>query len=323
MRHSQPIGLVVVAVVLFLKAGPIFAAYPVTVQSCGQPVTFAKAPSRVVSHDMNITEMMFALGLHDRLVGVTGISGWYKMTPEFKRELGTIPELASKYPSLEILLGAKIDFFVAGWYYGMRPGGPVTPESLAEFGIPVYALSESCIHLNRSQAPTGMEILYQDIQNLGKIFDKEAQADELVQSYKARVSAVRGKTHEAYPPTRVFLFDNGEDKPFTAGKHGMPTAIVEAAGGKNIMDDVLTSWGRVGWESVIERNPQFVILVGYADGSWKDRWEFLKTFPPLQGVTAIKQNRYLVLTYTELTPSPRNISAIEKLATALHPDALP
>jgi len=322
MRHSQPIGLAVVAL-FFLNASPILAGYPVTIHSCGQPLIFNQAPSRAVSHDMNITEMMFSLNLQDRMVGVTGITGWYKMTSEFKRQLGKIPELAPKYPTLEILLGAKTDFLFAGWYYGMQPGGAVTPESLAEFGIPVYALSESCIHIHQSQSGTGMETLYQDIQNLGKIFDKETQANRLVQDYKARTTAVRTRTQKVSRPIPVFVFDNGEDKPFTAGHYGMPTAIIEAAGGKNIMDDVPTSWGRVGWESVVERNPEFIIVVGYADGSWKDRWEFLRAFPPLKDVEAIKRNRYLVLNYSELTPSPRNIPAIEKLAAALYPDLFP
>ena len=58
-------------------------AEPVTVDNCGTPLTFDTAPERVVVHDINMSDMAFALDLQDRMVGVSGISGWYKTTPEF------------------------------------------------------------------------------------------------------------------------------------------------------------------------------------------------------------------------------------------------
>lgn len=98
---------------LFISAANA-ADFPVTIDSCGTPVTFTQAPKRAVIHDLNMSEMAFALGLQDRIVGLTGITGWYKMTPEFKHQMGSIPELAPKYPSLETLLAANPDFFFAG-----------------------------------------------------------------------------------------------------------------------------------------------------------------------------------------------------------------
>lgn len=251
------------------------SAETVTVENCGRTLTFADPPSRAVSHDMNISEIMFALGLQDRMVGVTGISGWYKMTPEFRRAMGKLPELAPKYPTIETLLAVEPDFFFAGWYYGMKPGGAVTPQTLGEFGVPVYVLSESCVHVMKKRPRASMETLYGDILNIGRIFEREARAQTLVESYRIRISkvemTVRGKT-----PPRVFLFDSGEEKPFTAGKHAIPTAIIEAAGGRNVTEDVKMSWGRIGWEPVIERDPEFIIIVGYQDDSWRDRWQFLR-----------------------------------------------
>ena len=63
-------------------ASPAMAC-PVTVDSCGTLVTFEAAPGRMVVHDINMADMAFALGLQDRMVGVTGISGWYKTSAEF------------------------------------------------------------------------------------------------------------------------------------------------------------------------------------------------------------------------------------------------
>jgi iron complex transport system substrate-binding protein len=63
-----------------------------------------------------MAEMAFALGLQSSIVGLTGITGWYKVDPEFKAEQGSIPELAPKYPTLENLVAVEPDFFFAGWY---------------------------------------------------------------------------------------------------------------------------------------------------------------------------------------------------------------
>ncbi len=293
--------------------------FPVTVNSCGKPLTFTKAPSRAVAHDINIAEILFALQLQHRMVGVTGITGWYKTSPRFDQARGAIPELAPKYPTMENLLGVDPDFFFAGWYYGMTPGGAVTPDTLGAYGIPVYVLTESCVHLNPKRPPAHMALLYQDVLNMGKIFGRTTLAEQLVQSWKTRVARIKAVTQDR-PRPRVFVFDSGEDKPFTAGKFAMPAAIIEAAGGINLLGDIAMSWGRVGWESVVDRNPEFVIIVGYQDSSWRERWAFLQAFAPMTVTDAVQHKRFLVLNYAELTPGPANINAIEKLARALHPD---
>ncbi|HIG0869765.1 TPA: ABC transporter substrate-binding protein, partial [Klebsiella pneumoniae] len=96
-----------ISMLLVLSASVASAAdFPVTIESCGTPVTFSSPPKRAVINDLNMSEMAFVLDLQDRIVGLTGISGWYKMTPEFKKAMGSIPELAPKYPTLETLLAA-------------------------------------------------------------------------------------------------------------------------------------------------------------------------------------------------------------------------
>ncbi|MCZ4281616.1 ABC transporter substrate-binding protein [Kiloniella laminariae] len=316
------ISLATIAAATFGCVSLAYASgFPVTVESCGRQITFDQAPSRAVSHDMNISEIMFSLGLQEKMVGVTGISGWYKSTAEFDKQRGDLPELAPKNPNLETLLGVDPDFFFAGWYYGMNPGGDITPETLAEYDIPVYELTESCIHIDKSRPRASLDVLYQDTLSIGKIFGVEEKAQALVKQYKTDVDSITRNLSSVAPVT-VFLFDSGEEKPFTAGKFGMPTALIEAAGGKNIMDDVDTSWGSVGWESIVERNPEFIILVGYADNSWEKSRDFLKSFPPLKDVKAITNDRFLVLNYTEITPGPNNIPAIRKLAKALHPELI-
>ena len=79
-----------------LCIGSTALAHEVTVDNCGTPLVFDTKPERLVVHDMNMTEMAFALGLQDSIVGLTGITGWYKTSPDFDEQRGDIPELAPK-----------------------------------------------------------------------------------------------------------------------------------------------------------------------------------------------------------------------------------
>jgi iron complex transport system substrate-binding protein len=308
------------ALALSLLATPALA-FPVTVDNCGRTLTFDRAPDHAVIHDLNMSEMAFALNLQPSMAGVTGITGWYKTTPEFKAALGAIPELAPKYPTMENLLAANTDFFFAGWYYGMKPGGDLTPDTLADKGIKTYVLTESCAQVDKSRPRASMDLLFTDELALGKIFGKDEQAQKLVDGWKARLAkvseAVRGRE-----PIKVFLYDSGEDKPFTAGKFAMPTALIDAAGGRNILDDLDISWGTTSWEDVAARNPQFLVLPDYQDGAgYRKLLDFLKAHPAMKETDAVKNGRFVPLRYEEITPGPSNIDAVEKLAKSLYPDA--
>ena len=310
----------VFSLALSLLATTAFA-FPVTVDNCGKPLTFDAAPKRAVIHDLNMTEMAFALGLQPSIVGLTGITGWYKVGPEFKAERGSIPELAPKYPTLENLVAVDPDFFFAGWYYGMKPGGEVTPDTLAQHDIKTLVLTESCVHLDKNRPAASMDLLYGDVEKLGKIFGKEAKARELVSGWQKQLADITAKVADR-KGTRVFLYDSGDDKPFTAGKFAIPSAMISAAGGENIMADMETSWGTTDWETVASRNPQFLILLDYQDGGgYQKLLDFLEAHPAMKETDAVKNKRFVALRYAELTPGPANIEAIEKIAKAMHPEA--
>lgn len=288
-------------------------AYPVTVKSCNRDVTFDAAPTRAVSNDVNLTEMMLVLGLTDHMAGYSGVSGWKTLDPEMREGVKELPELAEKYPTKEVLLGAEADFYFAGWNYGMKVGGEVTPETLAPFGIKVYELTESCIHIGPKEK-VSMADMYNDLLNLGKIFGVEDKAKALVAGYEAKLAEVTASVKEpGKEPLRVFVYDSGEDTPFTAGRYAMPTALIEAAGGRNIMDDLDKSWATVAWEPVIERNPEVVVIVNYGQVTAEQKIAFMKSNPAFASIDAVRNDRFVVLEYVEATPGPRNIRAVEKL----------
>jgi len=312
----------VIALTLMASAHAASAAdFPVTVESCGTPITFSAPPKRAIINDLNMAEMAFALHLQDRIVGLTGISGWYKMTPDFRQAMGAIPELAPKYPSLETLLAAEPDFFFAGWNYGMKVGGEVTPATLAKYGVKTFVLSESCVFTAAHKKKATMDLLYGDVLTLGRIFGKRNEAQTLVEGWKQRLSALP-KPATGARPLKVFVYDSGEDKPFTSGRYAMPTAIIEAAGGKNAMEALDISWGTTSWENVAASEPDVIILLDYQTGSGADALRRVLENHPLMKLTpAVKQGRYLKLQYSELTPGPANIAAVEKLARTLYPQA--
>lgn len=298
-----------------LIAAPALA-HPVTVQSCDREVTFDAPPARAASNDVNLTEMMLVLGLHDRMVGYTGISGWNKLDEEIRADIGELPELSERYPSREVLIGADLDFWFAGWNYGMRVGGEVTPDTLEPFGIAVYELTESCIHI-MDRDGVAIDDMYNDIRNLGAIFGVDARAEELISGWQAELEEIAATIPEG-EPLRVFVYDSGEETPFTAGRFAMPTAMIEAAGGRNIMDDVESSWTRVAWEPVVERNPEVVIIVNYGEVTAEQKIDFMTSNPAFAGMDAVLNDRFVVLEYVEATPGPRNIRAVRALADAFH-----
>ena len=281
------------------------------VQSCNRTVTFDTVPQKAISNDVNLTEMMLVLGLSKRMVGYTGISGWKTLDEEMRRGVKELPELSKKYPSKEVLIGADADFFFAGWNYGMKVGGPVTPDTLKPFGIKVYELTESCTHIMKKNKAS-IDDMYNDLLNLGRIFKVEDKSNSIVDGYRKELTALT-KDIQIKNPLKVFVYDSGKDTPFTAGLFAMPTALIEAAGGKNIMDNFKKSWGTVTWEEVIDKNPEVIVIVNYGNVTAEQKREFMMTNPAFKNIDAVKNDRFVTLEYVEATPGPRNIKAIKKL----------
>jgi iron complex transport system substrate-binding protein len=285
-----------------------------SVQSCNRTVTFDAPPKRAVSNDVNLTEMMLVLGLADRMVGYTGISGWKTLDEEMRADVQELPELSAKYPTKEVLVGADADFFFAGWNYGMKVGGEITPETLEPFGIQVYELTESCAHIMQ-KGKASIEDMYADLTNLGAVFNVQDRAAALVDGYRADLDAFT-KSLETGDPLRVFIYDSGEDAPFTAGLYAMPTALIEAAGGTNVMNGFEKSWGTVTWEEVVEQNPEVIVIVNYGEVTAAQKRNFMMSNPAFADMDAVKNDRFVTLEYVEATPGPRNIRAIKTLAEA-------
>lgn len=295
---------------------------PVTVTNCGQQVTFDRVPSKVVTNDTGITEMMFALGLGDRMAGyvVNGIDTVDIRTSPWKADFESGKHLSDKI-SKEVVQGANADFVFAGWNYGFSESTGFTPDSLKELGIATYQLTEACrngVGKQRGIMPA-LDALYTDLRNLGRIFRVEDEAEELVKGYQEQIARA-GRLVEGKPRPKVFLYDSGQDQPFTSGRNAAPQDVISKAGGENVFGDLNDSWTTVNWEAVVQRNPDVVLIVDYADGEAntpEQKQAFLEGFAPLANSPAVKGKRFFSLPYAALVESPRNPASVEAFAKFL------
>ncbi|MEU6658840.1 ABC transporter substrate-binding protein [Streptomyces sp. NPDC046821] len=292
----------------------------VTVTNCGEKVTYDKRPERVVTNGPGITELMFALGLEDHMAG-------YAMPADevshddvpYKDAYDKVKWLSKDRLTKEGALAARADLVFAGWNYGFNEN-ELTPGELHKAGIDTYLLTESCRNARTSTSRGIMpplEALYTDLENLGQIFGVQERARKLIATYKAQVADVHAKIPKDAPKPSVFLYDSGQDQPFTSGRYAAPDQIISEAGGANILHDLKDSWTTIGWETVVKRNPDVIVINDYGSTSAQQKKNFLLSYPPLRNVSAIKNKRIFTLDYADLVESPRNPSAIERLGAYL------
>jgi iron complex transport system substrate-binding protein len=298
--------------------------YPVTVENCGTSTTYTKAPTRAVSNDINTTEDMLALGLGSHMAGDFGVNGdgpaGKPVPQEYAAAFHQVRDVSPKYFTLEPLVGLHPDFLFAGWNYGLQTGTDLTPAGLAGYGIKTLALTESCAHVQSGTSSVGIDDTYQDLGNLGRIFDVEPKAQRLITSMKAEVAAARARTARL-APVRVFDYDSGRSAPFTAPGLAMPNALISLGGGKNIFSGLKQSWTSVSWEQVVAADPQCIIINDYGTPTAAQKEKFLETSPTTKNITAVKNRCFLTLSYDEVTPGPRNAEAVTAIARWLHPAA--
>jgi iron complex transport system substrate-binding protein len=303
---------------------PAKAAYPVTVQNCGSPVTFTTEPRRAVANDINTTEDMLALGLQSRMVGDFGVTGdgpvGHPVPALYLSAFHQVKDVSSDYFTLETLVGLHPDFLFAGWDYGLQAGTRLTPAGLAKFGIKTLALNESCAHVNPAEKQVSINDTYQDLANLGAIFNVRSRAGKVIAQMKAQVAAAHAKVTQL-KPVSVFLYDSGQAAPFTAPGLAMPNALIQLGGGTNIFGSLKQSWTSVSWETVVARKPQCIIINDYGTPTWQQKEKFLRTDSVTKNLPAVRNNCILHLSYDELTPSPGNAQAVTAIARWLHPKA--
>ncbi|MFB2551973.1 ABC transporter substrate-binding protein [Ensifer soli] len=322
----------IVAGLVALAAGfaaPAFAAetaYPLTLENCGRSITIQKAPQRTVSIGQSSTEILYLLGLSDRVAGTALWVG--PVLKGYEEVNATIDRLADNDPSFESVLSKKPDIVTVQFQWQVGPEGVVArPEQFEELGVPVYTSPADCVGKENSAASDGvrhqvftMDLVYREIRDLAAIYDVQDRGEEVVADLKAREAAAREKIAAARGRiSAVFWFSSAADAdPYVAGRNGAPGYIMSALGIDNIIktDD---EWPTVGWETIAKANPT-VIVAGamerrrYPLDSLEAKRDFLKTDPVARLMPAVTAGHVFAMDAQAMNPTIRTIEGIETLA---------
>ncbi|MCZ2804049.1 ABC transporter substrate-binding protein [Modestobacter sp. VKM Ac-2983] len=298
--------------------------YPLVVDNCGESMTFEAAPQRVVSLDQGSTEILLALGLEDRVVGT---ASWTDpVLPELAEANASVPRLADNAPSYEVLLGADPDFVTASFARHYRTGGVVERERLAETGVDAYLSPADCegeLLINGGGTrtrPLEIDSVYQEIRELAEIFDVSSRGDELIADLQERADAATDRI-EASDRTIAFWFADTKS-PYVAGGLGGANLLATTVGAENVFADLDDDWTAVGWETVVERDPDVLVLGDlqrdrFPGDRLADKEEFLASDPLTSTMQAVQEQDYIALHGAEMNPSIRFVDALEKLADGL------
>ncbi len=295
-------------------------SFPVSIDSCGQSFTYRQPPERAVVFDGNMIEVMLELGLEGRIASYWDAGN--ALRPEFQARAAGLRSLSTESwppPSLETVLGAAPDFVFAAWGYFSEERG-LTPAALLQAGVNSYTLRESCAAAG-SPTPGTIENTFADITAIGQIFGVQPQAEALIAGMRADLDAVAEQLGTPERPLRVFVYDDiGGDSPYTAGRYGLATSLLEAAGAQNLFADLNADWSKVSWEEVIGRDPEVIVVL---DTNWEpaaQRIARLKGLPTLADLPAIKAERFVVVHYRQIYPGLQNAEAVRMLAEKLYPE---
>ncbi|MDO5093832.1 MAG: ABC transporter substrate-binding protein [Propionibacteriaceae bacterium] len=293
---------------------------PVTVTNCEQELTLPGTAQKMYVNDGNIIALTLAVGAREQITAVSSIG---RDTPILTAKYGAdvvggLNDVSPEYPTMESILAASPDLVVAGWNYGFSEGKNLTPDLLADKGIPSYILTESCRQTGTDKRGLidPWEAVRVDLTNLGALTGHSDEAKAVVTDLDARLKTLNDAPQADTKPV-VFLFDSAKDTIFTSGYFGAPNAIIETAGGTNATADVEDTWTAVSWERLATAKPDIIAFVEYPGQTFEEKVEILKSHPVAQDIPAVQQERFVNLPYAMWTESPINIDAAEYLRKAL------
>ncbi|MGH3722745.1 MAG: ABC transporter substrate-binding protein [Mycobacterium sp.] len=295
----------------------------VSVDNCSAPLNVPIPVTRAISNDTGVTELLFALGLQDRMAGYFMDAGQDRdvRNSPWKAQFESTPNLGQGF-TREAVQAARPDLVFAGWSYGFNETSGLTPDWVRSIGAVPYQLTEACRQpgtVRRGIEPP-LDALYEDLTNLGTIFGVQDRARDLVATYRTAIDMVQSHVPRGQAPARVFLYDSGEAEPFTSGKNAAPQQIIEKAGGRNIFSDLDDSWTTAAWETAAQRDPEVIVICDYGVGpnnTADAKINLLKAQPLMKHTRAVRDGNFIVLPYAALVEGPRNPDAIVTVANYL------
>jgi len=297
-------GVLVPVIAPSSTSTPLTTTWPLEItDDHGRTVNIAETPERIVSLAPSITEILFALDLGDKVVGVTNYCDYPEELVE-KIETGEIQRVGAPFPSfnLEIIVDLMPDIAFA-----IGATVPDYVDYLNEKGIPAIVLN-----------PEDIDGIFHDIEMVGEVTGTEAEAAALTADLEAQIDAIVATVADAPTPSVFYGADVSDPSvPWTAGNGTFIDAFITMVGGANIAAEV-DGWTTFSLEVLVDANPDIVVLGGALWGvSAKD----VTSHPVWQDLDAVKNGKVFAIDDTPLVrPGPRIAEGLELLATLIHPE---
>lgn len=296
--------------------------YPLTITDCqGAEMTFDRAPERVVTLDPQVTEMLVTLGLEDRIAGATFFSdgddlGLWQEHASTLQSLPMINDPEVGWPSKETVVAAKTDFVVTAIAYSYDAEfGVATREGFTQLGIESYLTHGAC---DVSAAWSDLTPLYQDLRDLGAIFDVQERAEAEIEALEAAIAEQQRRIADAsVPDYAIGQHYGGSDMPLTNGVT-TANAIIELAGSHYALlaeDD--GNNGSLTWEVFVDRNPEVIWLISGVTNTADEIRAELEADPRLTSVAAVQNDAYVEVAYADVQESPRIIDGLTSMVDGL------
>lgn len=314
-------------------AGQAFAAktqYPLTLENCGRQITITKAPERAVAIGQSTTEILYKLGLGDKVAGTAGWLG--PVLKDYGALNAKVKRLADYEPSFESVLATKPELITIQFEYFVGPQGVVgTYKQFEELGIPVYTSPSDCVGKVNTGGGDGvrstafdMSLIHREIEELAEIYDVQDRGAEVVAELKQREAAARKRIAAANGKlSAVFWFSSQQmnTDPYVAGTNGAPGYILQTLGIENVIKTE-EEWPLVGWETIAKADPTLIIAGEmqrrtYAADDIAVKLKFLKDDPVTSLMPAVKQDHVVVMDAQSMNPTIRTIDGIEIIADAV------
>ncbi|BDI21845.1 putative F420-0 ABC transporter substrate-binding protein [Herbiconiux sp. L3-i23] len=287
------------------------AAASITVDNCGTDVSFDGAPERVVTIKSTSTEMLLALGLGDRIIGTAFQDG--PLPYDLAEDGADLLSISDQVPSEEAVLDLEPDLVYGGWESNFSADGAGERDELASLGIATYVSPSACKESGYQPDPLTWDGLFDEIAEVGSIFEAEDAADALIADQRAQLDAIVPDESGL----SALWYSSGTDTPYVGAGIGNPQLLLDAVGLRNIAGDVRDTWTSYSWEAVVDADPDVIVLV---DATWNtaaSKIERLESSPATAGLDAVKNGRYLVVPFAAGEAGVRSAPAAVDLAAQL------
>lgn len=303
---SSVIALLVVLAVAWYAWRPVVVktpAFPTTVvDDFGRNVTLSRIPERLISLAPSNTEILFALGLSSKVVGVTKFCDYPPEVSEMVKK-GNITVIGGfADPSIERIVALNPDLVLAASSLQEK-----VVNDLEEKGITVIALN-----------PKKIDQILVNIRLVGKVCGKVDEAEKLTNEMQRVIDGVVSKTRNIAHRPGVY-YEVWYEPLYTIGSGTWQNELIEMAGGVNIFADAKQTYPIVSSEAVIQRNPEIIIVsLGYMGGVKKEDFE---KRPGWSVISAVKNNRIFEIDENIfIRCGPRIVQGLQQLAWLIHPE---